>query len=106
MTDEGLAIETNGRVVGVAVRVRGGFMFFASDPEFKMLEANVFRSAEMIRRRVTDIVQAKQSLKEPTAIGVPPNGSAAPIAALGSNVVLFRPRPWHTHEDPEPPDAA
>ena len=106
MTDDGLAIEAGGRVVGVAVRVRGGFMFFASDPEFKVLEARVFRGAEMVRRRVAEIVQAKQSSNEQAAMEVSQSSTAAAIGALGSNVVLLRPRRWHTNGDPEPPDAA
>jgi hypothetical protein len=33
MLDDRFLIEADGRVVGVAVRVRGGFMFFSSDPD-------------------------------------------------------------------------
>ena len=106
MTNDGLAIEANGRVVGVAVRVRGGFMFFASDPEFKVLEASIFRDAEMVRRRVAEIVQPKQSSNEQTAMEASQSSTAAAIGAVGSNVVLLRPRRWHTNGDPEPPDAA
>jgi hypothetical protein len=64
MMDEGFVIENGGRVVGVAVRVRGGFMFFSSDPDLNELEATVFRRAEMVTRRVAEIVQAKRCSRE------------------------------------------
>ena len=104
MMDEGLIIETDGRVVGVAVRVRGGFMFFSSDPDLKILEATVFRRVEMITQRVTEILQYGGSSKEQTSIGIPP--SYSPSIDGGGNVVRLHPRRCRTTIDPEPPDAA
>lgn len=60
MMDEGLVIESDGRVVGVAVRVRGGFMFFSTDPDLKLLEGTVFGRVEMVARQVAEIAQAKR----------------------------------------------
>ena len=60
MTEEGRIIDNDGKVVGAAVRVRGGFMFFSCDPDFNELEARVFRRAEMITRCVTEIVHAQR----------------------------------------------
>ena len=37
------AIECGRKVVGVAVRVRGGFRFFCSDPRFQSLDLQQFR---------------------------------------------------------------
>lgn len=106
MTDEGVIIEADGRVVGVAVRVRGGFMFFSSDPDFNELEATVFRRAEMVTQRVAEIVQAKRCSRECTMVEAPPSWSAFAIDVGGGNVVPLRPRQHHTNADPEPPDAA
>jgi hypothetical protein len=103
MKDEGLAVETNGHVVGVAVRVRGGFMFFASDPEFKVLEAKVFRGVEMVRRRVDGLVRARQGPKEQAVMEASPNRTPAAIGAVDSNVVLLRPTRGYTKVDPGPP---
>jgi len=105
--DEDIFIETDGRVVGVVVRVRGGFMFFASDPDLKVLEATVFRRAEMVARRVAEMtLQAKRKSKEQTAIGAPQNWSASAIEVSGGNVVRLYPKARHTSAKPEPPDAA
>ena len=102
--DEGILVEAVGRVVGVAVPVRGGFMFFSLDPALKVLEATVFRRAEMLTRRVAEIVQRATNLKEERATQVPPCWTVAIDA--GGRVVRVRPMQWRTHRDPERPDAA
>ena len=57
--DEGLIIKSDGRIVGVVVPVRGGFMFFSSDVDLKILEGAIFPRVEMVTRRVAEIRQAK-----------------------------------------------
>jgi hypothetical protein len=104
--DEDLIIENDGRVVGVAVRVRGGFMFFSSDPDLNELEATVFRRAETIMRRVAEIAQAKRCSGERTVIEAPPSRSATAIDGGGGNVLRLRPKQCHANANPEPPDAA
>jgi hypothetical protein len=59
MSDEGIVIEVDGRIVGVAVPVRGGFMFFSFHPDLKVLEATVYRRAEMLTGRTAEILQAR-----------------------------------------------
>jgi len=105
MTEEGRIIDNDGKVVGAAVRVRGGFMFFSCDPDFNELEARVFRRAEMITRCVTEIVHAQRCLGEGPAIEAHPR-SASAIDEVGSNVVRLRPRQRHTKANPEPSDCA
>jgi hypothetical protein len=52
-------VEADRRVVGLAVRVPGGFRFFASDPEFASLEAKTFRKARSLFRRATQFARAR-----------------------------------------------
>lgn len=71
--DESLIVKIAGRVVGVAVRVRGGFMFFSSEPALNVLEARVFRHAEMVTRRVAEIVETRKNPREESALQAPPS---------------------------------
>lgn len=106
MIDEGLVIKNDGRVVGVAVPVRGGFLFFSSDPDLKALEATVFRRAEMITRQVAEILRAEPNLNVQTGIEVLPGWSVSAIDVGDGNVTRLHPRQGHTSAEPEPPDAA
>jgi hypothetical protein len=74
MFDDRFLIESDGRAVGVAVRVRGGFMFFSSDPDLKELEAKIFPRAKSIGQRVAEFVQAKRNANDqsPAAANVVP----------------------------------
>ena len=101
--EEDLVIERDGRVIGVAVRVRGGFMFFSCDPFFKALEGTVYQQAEIISQRVTASLQAKRRCK-----GCSMRTSLRPAAgdAACANVVHLHPSQRSTLEGPEPPDAA
>jgi len=103
MTEEGRIIDNDGKVVGAAVRVRGGFMFFSCDPDFNELEAKVFCRAEMITRCVTEILHAQRRLGQ--GLEAHPM-SASAIDDVGSNVVRLRPHQRHTKTNPEPPDGA
>jgi len=60
--DEYIVIAAGGRDVGIAVRVRGGFMFFSSEPEFRILEATVLSRAEMFAQRAAEIEQQKSEI--------------------------------------------
>lgn len=48
-------IEANRTVVGVAVRVPGGFQFFSSDNDFRSLEGKVFRRARGLVHRAKQL---------------------------------------------------
>ena len=55
------AVEFDRRTVGIAVRVPGGFMFYASDHRFDGLDGKLFPRARAIERqlkRVADRVPA------------------------------------------------
>lgn len=51
-------VEINRRVVGIAVRVGGGFRFFSSDPEFQRLEGQTFRRFRSVAREVEQLERA------------------------------------------------
>jgi hypothetical protein len=55
MTIQRFAVELDRRTVGVAVRVPGGFMFYASDPDFRELDARVFPRARAIERQLKKV---------------------------------------------------
>lgn len=48
-------VEADRRVVGVAVRVPGGFKFFSSDPDYFSLEGKLFARARAMAQRVAQI---------------------------------------------------
>jgi len=54
-------VEANKKVVGIAVRVKGGFKFFASDAEFQEAEARVFPRAKAMARRIADIARRRRT---------------------------------------------
>ena len=50
MVSRHFLVEANRRVIGLAVRVRGGFRFIASDERFRALDGRVFRRLRAIDR--------------------------------------------------------
>ena len=59
-------IQADRQVVGIAVRVPGGFRFFTSDPDFKALESKVFPNARSIDRLAEDIGAARREDRSAT----------------------------------------
>lgn len=57
MSVQRFAVEFDRRVVGIAVRVPGGFMFFASDNRFDEIEGQLFPRARSIERRLARIAR-------------------------------------------------
>jgi len=55
---ERFVVEANRRVVGIAVRVAGGFRFFSSDPDYAGLEAQTFPRVRAITRRIAAVARA------------------------------------------------
>ena len=56
----GFAVEVDRKVVGVAVRVPGGFKFFSSDPDFFPFEARLFKTGRSIGRRLAELVRSRR----------------------------------------------
>jgi hypothetical protein len=53
------SVEFDRRTVGIAVRVAGGFMFYASDERFREMDGRMFRRARAIERQLTKVAQRK-----------------------------------------------
>ena len=51
-------VEAERRVVGIAIRVPGGFRFVASDPDFQSVDRKVFRRARLLVSRVAELARA------------------------------------------------
>lgn len=60
-------VEANRRVVGIAVRVAGGYQFFSSNPAYRGLDSQVFPHARTVTHmaqevaRQLDLTPGKQS---------------------------------------------
>jgi hypothetical protein len=53
-------VEADRKVVGVAVRVPGGFQFFSSNEDFRELVGTVFRRARAIVHRAAQLSRRKR----------------------------------------------
>lgn len=77
------AVEFDRRVVGVAVRAPGGFMFFASDDDFEHLDGETFPRARAIARGLEKASKRKRApirvLNEPLAAAASSAGQVAPL---------------------------
>lgn len=57
MVNQRFAVEFDRRTVGIAVRVPGGFMFYASDDRFEAMDGRLFRRARAIERELKRIAK-------------------------------------------------
>lgn len=60
MSMQRFAVEFDRRVVGVAVRVPGGFAFYSSDQEFDELDGEIFAKAKAIASRLKKLARRKR----------------------------------------------
>ena len=60
MTNQRFAVEFDRRTVGIAVRVPGGFMFYASDDRFDEMDGRLFRRARAIERELKKTARRRQ----------------------------------------------
>lgn len=68
MVTQRFAVEFDRRTVGIAVRVPGGFMFYASSDEFNQMDGRLFPRARVIERELKRIARRQRrvgALKEP-----------------------------------------
>lgn len=54
-------VEAEKKVVGIAMRVPGGFRFFCSDPDFHSLDRKIFRRANGLVNRVAEFARARRA---------------------------------------------
>jgi hypothetical protein len=55
MSVERFVVEADRKVVGIAVKDRGGFRFFASDKEYQDLDRILFPRAKMLANKVAQL---------------------------------------------------
>ena len=60
MIHQRFAVEFDRRTVGVAARVPGGFIFYASDDRFDELDGRLFRRARAIERKLKKVAARKR----------------------------------------------
>ena len=60
MNSQRFAVEFDRRTVGIAVRVRGGFMFYASDRRFDRMDGQTFPRARAIERQLKRIADRRR----------------------------------------------
>ena len=64
MSTQRFAVEFDRRTVGIAVRVPGGFMFFASADDFAELDGRLFRRARAIEHHLKRVAsRARQATR-------------------------------------------
>jgi hypothetical protein len=57
MITQRFAVEFDRRTVGIAVRVPGGFMFYASDDCFNAMDGRLFPRARAIERQLKKVAK-------------------------------------------------
>jgi len=67
------AVELKRRTVGIAVRLAGGFVFYASDKAFEEMNGRTFPRARAIERQLQKIAERRERTTRQT--------SALPLAA-------------------------
>ena len=60
MISQRFAVEFDRRTVGIAVRVPGGFMFYASDDRFDEIDGRLFPRARSIERELKKVASRKR----------------------------------------------
>ena len=52
-------VEADKKVVGIAVKVPGGYRFYSSDPDFLQMEGTTFPRAKAMAQKVAQIVRLR-----------------------------------------------
>ena len=60
MSMQRFAVELKRRTVGVAVRLAGGFVFYASDKAFQEMDGRTFARAREIERQIRKIARRQE----------------------------------------------
>ena len=60
MINQRFVVQLDRRTVGIAVRVPGGFIFYASDNEFDELDGRIFKRARAIERQLMKVAKKQQ----------------------------------------------
>ena len=60
MSMQRFAVEFKRRTVGIAVRLAGGFVFYASDKDFAEIDGRTFARARAIERQLRKIAKRRE----------------------------------------------
>lgn len=60
MITQRFVVQFDRRTVGIAVRVPGGFIFYASDDEFDEMDGRIFTRARAIERHLKKVAGRQQ----------------------------------------------
>jgi len=60
VTMQRFAVEFKRRTVGIAVRLAGGFVFYASDKAFEELDGRTFPKARAIERQLRKVAKRRK----------------------------------------------
>lgn len=60
MINQRFVVQLDRRTVGIAVRVPGGFIFYASDDEFNEMDGRIFKRARAIERQLMKVARKQQ----------------------------------------------
>jgi hypothetical protein len=70
MVNQRFAVEFDRRTVGIAVRVPGGFMFYASDDRFESMDGRLFRRARAIERELRKVSRPQRKHGAPRPLSL------------------------------------
>jgi hypothetical protein len=59
MPDDRFVMEVNRRVVGLALKVAGGFRFFASDPKYLSLDSRTFPRVRALAAKIAEVARRR-----------------------------------------------
>jgi len=63
VTTQRFAVEYERRTVGIAVRLAGGFVFYASDTDFEEMNGRTFARARAIERQLRKVAKRREREK-------------------------------------------
>lgn len=76
MQSQRFAVEFERRTVGIAVRVPGGFMFFASSDRFEAMDGRLFPRARALERELKKVArQRRRAMRGLTSRKAIPQGA-------------------------------
>jgi len=58
-------VETNRKVVGIAIRAPAGFRFVCSDPDFRSLDRKIFPRARALAACIADLARNRTKSEKP-----------------------------------------
>jgi hypothetical protein len=66
-------VEFDRRTAGIAVRLPGGFIFYASDDRFSQMDGRLFRRARAIERQLKRVAKRQEGTRQ--SLGASPSAA-------------------------------